>query len=66
MNEPSANPIWVTLLCVARCVIPMVLLLGLSYLIRKLGLVAEPPQPPPQENNGPDNTSEGGLIHGSA
>jgi hypothetical protein len=66
MNEPSANPVWVTLICVARCVIPLLVLIGASYVIKKLGLVAEPPKPPSQATNETNNTVEGGLIHGSA
>jgi hypothetical protein len=65
MNEPSANPIWVALFCVIRCVIPLVLLLGVSYLLRKLGLVREPEQPPPEDTTGTNNSSEGGFVHGS-
>ncbi len=65
MNEPSVNPVWVGLLCAARCVIPLLLLLGVSYLVRKLGLVAEPPSPPPDEMPESNNVSEGGFINGS-
>ena len=64
MNEPSANPVWVALFCVARCVIPLILLLGVSYLVKKLGLVSEPPQPP-QDSTESNNQSEGGFVHGS-
>ena len=66
MNEPSANPVWVTLLCIARCVIPLIFLLGVSYVLKKLGLVKEPPQPPQQDQNEANNTNEGGHPHGSA
>jgi hypothetical protein len=48
MNETSGNPIFVVLLFVLRCLIPLVILFGLSYLLRKLGLVAEPPPEPPE------------------
>lgn len=63
MNEPSANPVWVALLCVARCLIPFLLLLAISYIVRKLGLVAETPPPPEDANS--NNTPEGGFVHGS-
>jgi hypothetical protein len=47
MNEPSANPIFVALLFILRCVAPLVVLFGISYLLRKMGLVAvETPEPP--------------------
>ena len=65
MNEPSANPVWVTLLCIARCGVPLLLLLGVSYVLKKLGLVAEPPQPPQKDQNEANNIDEGGQQHGS-
>lgn len=65
MNEPSANPVWVTLLCIARCVIPLLILLSVSYVLKKLGLVAEPPQPPQLEQNKPNDTDDGGSTHDS-
>jgi hypothetical protein len=46
MDEATANPVFVALLCVARCLIPLIVVLGISYLLRRLGLVA-PPTPPP-------------------
>jgi hypothetical protein len=49
MNETSANPIFVALLFVLRCLIPLVILFGISYLFRRLGLVAETPAEPPEE-----------------
>lgn len=49
MNETSGNPIFVALLFVLRCLIPLAILFGISYLLRKLGLVAEPPPEPPEE-----------------
>lgn len=49
MNETAGNPIFVVLLFVLRCLIPLALLFGLSYLFRKLGLVAVVPPEPPDE-----------------
>ena len=65
MNEPSANPVWVTLLCIARCVIPLLVLLGVSYVLKKLGLVAEPPLPPEQEPDEGNGEKDGGHNHDS-
>jgi hypothetical protein len=48
MNETTANPIFVALLFVLRCLVPLAILFGISYLLRKLGLVAETPEPPPE------------------
>ena len=72
MDDTPANPIWVPLLCVARCAIPLLVMLGISYLLKKFGLIAEPPQPPPDENDGNNNHNltsgqgEGGMAHGKA
>jgi hypothetical protein len=46
MQEATANPVWVALLCVARCLIPLLILLGISYLLKKFGFIAETPAPP--------------------
>ena len=68
MNEPSANPVWVTLLCIARCVVPLLLLIFVSYILRKLGLVTEPHRPPQPElsEEEAENTQEGGLPYDGA
>ena len=42
MDQPAANPVWVAMLCAARCFIPLLLLLGFSYLLKRLGLIREP------------------------
>ena len=47
MSEPSANPLFVALLFILRCLVPLAILFGVSYLLRKMGLVAaESPEPP--------------------
>jgi hypothetical protein len=69
MQEASANPFWVTLLCVARCLVPLVLIFGVSYLFKRLGLIAEPPPTPAEQNNEDNNHQDpdkGGLAHGKA
>jgi hypothetical protein len=47
MNETTTSPFFVALLFVLRCLVPLAVLFGISYLLRKLGLVAETPEPPP-------------------
>lgn len=55
MNDAPANPVFVALLFILRCLVPLAVLFGISYLLRKLGLVAETPEPPSDyENNGDD------------
>ena len=46
MNETATNPFIVALLFILRCLVPLAVLFGISYLLRKLGLVAETPEPP--------------------
>lgn len=46
MSETSASPVFVALLFILRCLVPLAILFGISYLLRKLGLVAETPEPP--------------------
>jgi len=46
MNEPSAPSFYVVLLFILRCFIPLLVLFGISYLLRRMGLVAiEAPEP---------------------
>lgn len=40
MDDTSANPIVMGTLFILRCLIPLGVLFGISYLLRKLGLVA--------------------------
>jgi hypothetical protein len=56
MNESSASPLLVALLFILRCLVPLAILLGISYLLRKWGLVAETPEPPSgdETENGDD------------
>jgi len=64
--DKGANPVIVALLCVARCMIPLMIMLGVTYLLKRLGLIAEPPPPPPDYEDTPEgNHSTGGLAHGS-
>jgi len=46
MNETTTNPLFVALLFILRCLVPLAILFGISYILRKLGLVAETPEPP--------------------
>ncbi len=52
MDEPSTNQFFVALLFVLRCLVPLAVLFGISYLLRKMGLVAvEAPEPPDGGND---------------
>jgi len=76
MSDAPANPVFVALLFILRCLVPLAVLFGISYLLRKLGLVAETPEPPGDyDDNGDDQPppqeqkkkkKEGDLTHGNA
>lgn len=51
MNDTPANPIIMALLFILRCLVPLVILFGISYLLRRLGLVAESPEPPMENHD---------------
>jgi hypothetical protein len=55
MGDASANPIYVAILCIARCLVPLVILFGISYLLRRFGIVAKPAPPPEEYQKSEDN-----------
>lgn len=67
MENANANPLIVALLCLVRCLVPLVIMLGISYLLKRLGLIAESPERPERssENDIP-NSEKGDLEHGDA
>lgn len=72
MGETPASPIFVALLFILRCLVPLGILFGISYLLRRLGLVTETPEPPRgYEENGdgqppPKKKKKENLTHGNA
>ena len=62
MQDSAANPVVVALLFLARCLIPVGILLGFSYLLRRLGLVQGPPPPADKTDN--SRSSSEGRQHG--
>ena len=63
MSETPANPVFVALLFILRCLVPLVILFGISYLLRKLGLVAETPEPPGDYEDNDDAHSKPADIN---
>ncbi len=66
MENANINPFFVALGFVARCLVPLGIMLGVSYLLKRLGLIAPPPAPPPDKNDGNDTdhtNGEGGFSH---
>jgi hypothetical protein len=72
MDRAAANPLLVGLFFILRCLVPLVVMLGISYILKKLGFIQPPPPPPTGWDNG-ENKNEndkpnhsGGLAHGKA
>ena len=64
MDNATANPIYVALLCVGRCLVPLVILFGVSYLLRRFGVIAKPAPPPEEFQRSEENNGEqGGPAH---
>ena len=55
MDEPATNPIIIALLFMLRCLVPVAVMLGVSYVLRRWGWITEPPPPP---TNGNDQAPE--------
>jgi hypothetical protein len=52
MEQANPNPIFIGLLFLLRCMVPLLILFGISYILRRLGLVAEPPSSEEQDSSG--------------
>ena len=70
MQEATEGPIFLVeaLLFVLRCLVPLLLMLGVSYLLKRFGLISPPPPPPPERDNDNkhDPSNGGGVAHGKA
>lgn len=66
MDNVNLNPVYIAFLYILRCLIPLGIMLGISYLLRRFGLIKPPPPPPPgwdgESNHSGGN--HGGLAHG--
>jgi hypothetical protein len=51
MDQTSANPLIVVLLFLLRCLLPLIVMLGISYLLRRWGLIGETPPPSTEEDD---------------
>jgi hypothetical protein len=66
MDSNAANPFIITLMFVARCLVPLLIMLGVSYLLKYFGLLQEPPAPPVEtaEIEDENDANGGDLTHG--
>jgi hypothetical protein len=65
MDNVNLNPLYIIFLYVLRCLVPLGIMLGISYLLRRFGFIKEPPPPPAgwdDESN--HNDANGGLTNG--
>jgi hypothetical protein len=70
MEHANLNPFFVALGFILRCLVPLLIMLGISYLLKHFGLITPPPEPPPDSDNSNHNNDhqhpndgEGGLAH---
>ena len=65
MESVNSNPFFVVLFFVVRCLVPLAIMLGVSYLLKRLGLISETPKPPPEKDKKDDNSKngKGGYAH---
>ncbi len=66
MDEAELNPLLIILFYILRCGVPLALMLGVSYLLRRLGVIKEA-RPAPKDwddNNHNNEAADGGLAHG--
>ena len=66
MGNSLDSPLLVILFFILRCLVPLIILLGISYLLRKFGLVSEPYKKPPRKNGNNNSIGKGGLEHGKS
>lgn len=59
----DVNPFVILVMFVLRCLVPLAIMLGISYVLRRLGLIQEPPPPPPEGNGKNSKNSEGDLVN---
>ncbi len=65
MDNANINPLYIFLLYILRCLVPLGIMLGFSYLLRKLGLIKSTPRPPKDWNGqGQGDSAKGDLTHG--
>ena len=72
----QANPIIIFLMFLARCLVPLLIMLAIAYILKRLGMIKDLPIQPNGNGNGNGNgignvnnnhdhdRDEGELVHG--
>jgi len=65
MDEQNATPFMVTFFLALRCLVPLAIMLGVSFILKKIGLIRELPKKPPErpDNNSGHQNGKDGFIH---
>ncbi|OGO16802.1 MAG: hypothetical protein A2Z14_07040 [Chloroflexi bacterium RBG_16_48_8] len=64
MENTSTNPLIIALLFVLRCIMPLAIMLGISYILRRYGLIRESTsQEEGSEEENHNNHDEGDSFH---
>lgn len=53
----EVNPTIIVLMFLARCLLPLLIMLGISYLLRRYGLISPAPLRPKELDNGGEDQS---------
>jgi len=62
----DTNPIFVALLFILRCLVPLLIMLGVSQLLRRFGFIRETTLPEQGQKKGDaNNLDEGDSVHGN-
>lgn len=66
--ENATNPIVIVFFYLIRCVIPLLIMLGISYILQKIGLISNPPSQPGKTNSAANeiDNNQGDFAHGKA
>jgi hypothetical protein len=67
MEKAASSPFYIVLFFFIRCIVPMLIMLGISYLLRRLGVITEPPTKRENQEGKVENNegSKGGFAHGN-
>lgn len=64
--ENATNPFVIVVFYIIRCVIPLAIMLGISYILQKIGLISGTPHRPGNSNGAANNIDnhKGDFAHG--